>query len=84
MKLKLRLPEIRARHGRMTLTELSQKTGIALSTLSRLDSGKSHRMDYSTILTLCKFFKVHPGDLFEIIWEEGDEPFSPLDLAATA
>jgi DNA-binding Xre family transcriptional regulator len=84
MKLKCRLPEIRARNGRMTLTDVAVKTGIALSTLSRVDSGKSHRLDYETVVTLCALFKIHPGDLFEIVWEEGDQPFSPLDMAAAA
>lgn len=84
MRIRCKLPEIRARHGRLSLRELSQKTGIALSTLSRIDSGKSGRLDYDTLLTLCRFFKLHPSEFFEIEWEEGDEPFSYLDSLAAS
>lgn len=81
MKIVCNLPVIRAEAGRLSLTELSKQTGIALSTLSRIDSGKSGRLDLDTLLTLCKYFRRHPGDFFKIVFEPGDESFSELDVA---
>jgi DNA-binding Xre family transcriptional regulator len=84
LKIVCALPEIRARHGRMTLTEISKRTGIAISTLSRLDSGKAQRLDYETIVPLCKLFKMQPGDFFRLEFEEGDQPFNYLAAVPAA
>lgn len=84
MRIRCRLPEIRARAGRIPLRELSRQTGIALSTLSRIDSGKSGRLDLETLLTLCRFFKLQPGAFFEVEFDEGETPFSDLESMPAA
>ena len=81
MRIRCRLPEVRARQGRLSLRSLSDQTGIALSTLSRIDSGKSGRLDLDTLLTLCRFFRMHPGDFFELVFDEGEDRFEPLAVA---
>jgi putative transcriptional regulator len=67
MPIRFRLPELRARQGRLTLTQLSQDTGIALSNLSKLDRSLTARIDLTTLETLCRYFKVTPGDLLELV-----------------
>lgn len=70
MSIRCRLPELRARHGRITLSKLSEDTGISLANLSRLDRSLTTRIDLGTLETLCRYFKVTPGELLELV----DEP----------
>lgn len=72
MPIRCRLPEVRARHGRLSLRVLSQQTGIALSNLSKLDRSITARIDLTTLETLCRYFNVTPGELLELIDEEDD------------
>lgn len=72
MPIRCRLPEVRARAGRLTLTRLAADTGIALSTLSRLDSGKTKSVEFGTLEAICQRLNVQPGDLFEYV--PGNEP----------
>jgi putative transcriptional regulator len=65
------LPVLRAKRGRMTLRGLSEQTGLAVSTLSRLETGKTKGVEFGTMEALCQFFSVQPGDLFEYV--PGDE-----------
>ena len=71
--IRCRLPEIRARKGRMTITSLATQTGIAASTLSRLETGKTKGIEFATLEALCRFFGVEPGELFEM----ADTPAQP-------
>lgn len=70
MPIRCRLPELRARHGRLTLSRLSQETGIALSNLSKLDRSITSRIDFATLEALCRHFTVTPGDLLELVEDE--------------
>lgn len=73
------LPELRAKHGRMTLTELSRRTGIAASTLSKLETRKTKGIDFETVEKLCDLFQIAPGDLFRLVEpEELDRSFELL------
>ena len=63
--IRLRTPTLRADRGRMSLRELSRQTGIAESTLSRLETGKTKGIDFATLATLCDFFNVSPGEVLE-------------------
>jgi putative transcriptional regulator len=49
------------------LTELEEKTGIALNNLSILKTGKAKAIRFSTLSRICKALNCQPGDLFEYI-----------------
>lgn len=49
------------------LTELEEKTGIALNNLSILKTGKAKAIRFSTLNRICKALNCQPGDLFEYI-----------------
>lgn len=48
---------------RMTLTELSQRTGITLPNLSILKTGKARAIRFSTLDAICRALNCQPGDL---------------------
>jgi putative transcriptional regulator len=48
---------------RMTLTELSQRTGITLPNLSILKTGKARAIRFSTLDAICRALHCQPGDL---------------------
>lgn len=60
------LPEIRARHGRMSLADVFRSTGIAVSTLSKMETGKSKGVDFETLVKLCALFDLEPGAFFRL------------------
>jgi putative transcriptional regulator len=65
--------EFAAQHGRrITLRDVSQATGLAESTISRIMSGKHTRLDYSTLDKLCEYFQCQPGDLLTFVPESVD------------
>jgi putative transcriptional regulator len=50
---------------RMSLTELSEKIGIALPNLSILKTGKARAIRFSTLDAICEALECQPGDLLE-------------------
>ena len=72
-----RLNVERAKHGKpaISLRRLAEETGIALSVLVALHTGKSHRIDYATVDRLLtyfnRFFPVSVNDL--LVWEAAQE-----------
>ena len=50
---------------RMTLTELSERIGIALPNLSILKTGKARAVRFSTLDAICDALECQPGDLLE-------------------
>lgn len=46
-----------------TITEVSDKTNISLKTLYSMANGKTSRIDFQTIIKLCKFFDCGINDL---------------------
>jgi putative transcriptional regulator len=50
---------------RMTLTELSERVGIALPNLSILKTGKARAVRFSTLDAICEALECQPGDLLE-------------------
>lgn len=48
----------------MSLTELSEKTGISLNNLSVLKTNKAKAVRFSTLIEICKALDCQPGDLF--------------------
>lgn len=65
----------------LSLRRLSQESGVSLSVLAALNTGKSQRIDYATIdrllLYFNRFLPVSIDDLFR--WEAvpGERAFSP-------
>lgn len=49
------------------LTELEEKTDIALNNLSILKTGKAKAIRFSTLSRICKALNCQPGDLFEYV-----------------
>ena len=50
---------------RMTLTELSERIGIALPNLSILKTGKARAVRFSTLDAICEALDCQPGDLLQ-------------------
>jgi len=57
---------------RMTLTELSERTGVALQNLSILKTGKARAVRFSTLEAICGALDCQPGDVLEFVG--GTEP----------
>ena len=49
----------------MTLTELAEKTGLALNNLSILKTNKARAIRFSTLNAVCVALDCTPGDLLE-------------------
>ena len=56
-----------AERRRITLKEVSQKTGISSTTLSRITNIPGYNTNTDTIDALCKYFACTPSDLLEFI-----------------
>lgn len=63
--LKFHLQDIMAKHD-LTLTDVSQLTGIPLSTLSDMARGVIAVPGADHLVTLCRSFGVGVGDLLEV------------------
>ena len=50
---------------KMSVTELSEKVGITMSTISILQNGKAKAIRFSTLDDVCKALDCHPGDILE-------------------
>lgn len=64
MAIVIRLDDV-LHSRRMTLTELSEKIGIALPNLSILKTGKARAIRFSTLEAICGALQCQPGDLLE-------------------
>ena len=49
----------------MKLSELSEKSGISLTNLSLLKTGKGRAIRFTTLNKLCKVLECVPGDILE-------------------
>ena len=48
---------------RMTLTELAERVGLTLASLSIVKTGKAKAIRFSTLEAICRELKCQPGDL---------------------
>lgn len=64
MKIVVNLDVVMAQR-KMSLNELSERTGITLSNLSILKTNKARAIRFSTLELICKALKCQPGDLLE-------------------
>lgn len=62
-RIECRLGEVLIARG-MTLTELSERTGITLANLSILKTGKARAVRFTTLTEICDALNTTPGELF--------------------
>jgi putative transcriptional regulator len=55
---------------KMSLNELSERTGIGASNLSIFKNNRGRGIRFSTLEQVCKALKCQPGDIIEYIEEE--------------
>jgi putative transcriptional regulator len=55
---------------KMSLTELSEKTGLTMPNLSIFKTGKARAVRFSTLQSICEVLECRPGDLLDIVTEE--------------
>lgn len=73
VKLRDAMEAYRRRTGiRLTYECLSQRTGIAITTLQSLASRPGYNTRLSTIESLCNALECNPGDLLILSKEGGD------------
>lgn len=58
---------------KMSLNELSVRTGITLSNLSFFKNGKSKAVRVQTLDMLCRILDCQPGDILEYRKDEPEE-----------
>lgn len=56
----------------VTISEVSEATGVSRWTLTRIERGDTAGIDFDTLARLCKFYGVPVGDLLE--YEESQSP----------
>ena len=66
------LAEILADRG-MTLTELSERTGITLANLSILKTGKARAVRFTTLTQICDALDTTPAELFSVRPEQAND-----------
>jgi len=62
---------------RMKLTDLAEKTGIALNNLSILKTNKARAIRFSTLEAICQAMDCTPGELIEHVPDDGPQQNRP-------
>ena len=55
---------------KMTLSELAERVGVSIVNLSKLKTGKSRAIRFSTLDAICEVLDCQPGDILEFRLEE--------------
>ncbi|WP_009631574.1 helix-turn-helix domain-containing protein [Synechocystis sp. PCC 7509] len=71
MKVICKLKQVMDEQG-LNQSQLADATGLSPTTVGKLYRNQFERIDKDTLMVLCKFFRKGIGDLFEVIFEEGD------------
>ena len=66
MQVKSQLAVLRAKHGKISQSELSRQTGITQKQLSALETGKTKGITFETLAKLCLFFDCTPNELLQL------------------
>lgn len=66
LQVKSQLAVLRAKHGKISQSELSRQTGITQKQLSALETGKTKGITFETLAKLCLFFSCTPSDLLQL------------------
>jgi len=61
----------------MKLTDLAEKTGIALNNLSILKTNKARAIRFSTLEAICQAMDCTPGELIEHVPDDGPQQNRP-------
>lgn len=74
-RLKLLIAErnverVKTRQPTLTLRQLAEETGLAISTVNGLTTTRANRVDFNTLSALCRYFNVQPGDILEYVPDE--------------
>lgn len=57
--------DVQMAKNKMSLNELSEKTGITTTNLSILKTNKAKAIRFSTLEIICKVLNCQPGDILE-------------------
>ena len=55
---------------KMSVTELSERVGLTMATISVLKNGKAKAIKISTLDSICRALDCQPGDILEYVKEE--------------
>jgi putative transcriptional regulator len=69
MAISVQLDRVLLERG-LTLTELSERIGIALPNLSILKTNKARAIRFSTLSAICRELECQPGDILTYVAEE--------------
>ncbi|MBX9691260.1 MAG: helix-turn-helix transcriptional regulator [Cyanobacteria bacterium] len=72
-RVRLRTPELRARQGKMSQSQLAKLAGLTPATISNLESGKLKRIELDTLAKLSRALRCTLDDLFEITDQSVDD-----------
>ena len=61
---------------KMSVTELSERVGITMATISILKNGKAKAIRMETLDKICRALECQPGDLLE--WRDEDDAETSL------
>lgn len=70
MKIIIRLEDLMWENRIKSINQLSEKTGIARATLTRLKKQKSQGINTETLVKLCEFFSCELDELLLVVTEE--------------
>jgi len=66
LQVKSQLAVLRAKHDKISQSELSRQTGITQKQLSALETGKTKGITFETLAKLCLFFDCTPNELLQL------------------
>lgn len=64
--VKNNLAILMARNGKFSAKQISEETGLNKNTISALKYNRARGIQYETLETLCKYFKVEVGEFLRI------------------
>jgi DNA-binding Xre family transcriptional regulator len=83
-RIRLRTPELRARQGKMSQSQLAKVAGLTAATISNLESGKLKRIELDTLAKLSRALRCTLDDLFEITDLSADDVTQKQKLALSS
>lgn len=71
MKVECKLKGLMEAKG-LNQAQVAEATGLSPTTIGKLYRNQFERIDKTTLITLCKHFRVGLNELFEVVFEKGD------------
>ncbi|MDM8527623.1 helix-turn-helix transcriptional regulator [Anaerolineales bacterium HSG24] len=68
--IKTKLFVVRAKKGIKSMQIVAKETGLSPATLYNFENGRTKRVDYNTLASLCQYFGCEVGDLLEYVEDE--------------